>query len=246
MSSEATSTALQNALFPTMQESTAVQFLQEHGVLHRERNCSCGNPMSLSVQDGGRPPRWRCHKASCGRDISVRKGTWFEGTKVLLGTAVQFIFNWTRERTTCTFCAEHLSTRAIILSYDVYISSENILGMPPRQTVKWNRLMREVAAESINRKPCVIGGERLTVELDESLFSKRKGRQQRSALPPAIAAATIESLWAQIKRRNKIRCGTRRTMLDSYFSEFMWRRRLQPGDVLENVLHEIAAYWPPE
>ncbi|KFD61068.1 hypothetical protein M514_26770 [Trichuris suis] len=78
MSGEATSTALQNALFPTMQESTAVQFLQDHGVLHRERNCTCGNPMSLSVQDGGRPPRWRCHKASCGRDISVRKGTWFE------------------------------------------------------------------------------------------------------------------------------------------------------------------------
>ncbi|KFD49207.1 hypothetical protein M513_09929 [Trichuris suis] len=53
--------------------------------------------------------------------------------------------------------------------------------------------------------------------------------------------------WAQIKRRSIMRCGTRRTMLDSYFSEFMWRRRLQPGvDVLENILHEIAAYWPPE
>ncbi|KFD68490.1 hypothetical protein M514_09343 [Trichuris suis] len=52
---------------------------------------------------------------------------------------------------------------------------------------------------------------------------------------------------AQIKRRNKIRCGTRRTTLVSYFSDFMWRRRLQPGvDVFENILHEIAAYWPPD
>ncbi|KFD67316.1 hypothetical protein M514_05028 [Trichuris suis] len=49
MSSQATSTAVQDALFPTMQESTAVQFLQEHGVLHRERKCTCGNPMSCST-----------------------------------------------------------------------------------------------------------------------------------------------------------------------------------------------------
>ncbi|KFD48189.1 hypothetical protein M513_10903 [Trichuris suis] len=64
----------------------------------------------------------------------------------------------------------------------------------------------------------------------------------------AFSESTLTSdTWAQIKRRNKIPCGTRRTMPDSYFSEFMWRRWLQPGvDVFESILHEIAAYWPPE
>ncbi|KFD49152.1 hypothetical protein M513_09976 [Trichuris suis] len=64
----------------------------------------------------------------------------------------------------------------------------------------------------------------------------------------AFSESTLTSdTWAHGLNRNKIRCGTRRTMLDSYFSEFMWRRRLQPGeDVFENILHEIAAYWPPD
>ncbi|KFD56634.1 hypothetical protein M514_02310 [Trichuris suis] len=57
---------------------------------------------------------------------------------------------------------------------------------------------------------------------------------------------TIEPTWAVAKRQNKIRCRTRRSMLESYFYEFMWRL-LQPGeDPFEKTLHEIAMYWPPE
>ncbi|KFD51363.1 hypothetical protein M513_07768 [Trichuris suis] len=57
---------------------------------------------------------------------------------------------------------------------------------------------------------------------------------------------TVESLWAQVKRSSKLRCGTRWSELDSYLCEFMWRRRLRPNEnPFDKILGEIAKYWPP-
>uniref|UniRef100_A0A5S6QLB9 CCHC-type domain-containing protein n=1 Tax=Trichuris muris TaxID=70415 RepID=A0A5S6QLB9_TRIMR len=61
-------------------EEEPIRFLQEKGILHRERYCSCGKPMTLAASTTGRSSRWRCHRATCRTEVALRKGTWFEGT----------------------------------------------------------------------------------------------------------------------------------------------------------------------
>ena len=46
-------------------------------------------------------------------------------------------------------------------------------------TVDWNNYMREICAMSILNNPVKIGGEGVVVEIDESLFSKRKSNKGR-------------------------------------------------------------------
>ncbi|KFD53562.1 hypothetical protein M514_05478 [Trichuris suis] len=61
-----------------------------------------------------------------------------------------------------------------------------------------------------------------------------------------VDTQSVESLWAQVKRPNKVRCGTRRSELDSYLCEFMWRRRVCPNeDPFDKMLGDIATYWAP-
>lgn len=177
--------------------------------------------------------------------------------------------------------------------------------------------MREVCADNLLRNPIQIGGPNTTVEIDESLFSRRKNnvgrelpqqwvfggvcRESRECFLVAVAersaaqllpiiqeyirpgttiisdewrayngiyrlgyehyrvnhtynfvdpntgahTQTIESTWRLAKQRNKLQCGTRRSLLDSYLCEFMWRRRHAGNDLFEEILRNIADYWPP-
>uniref|UniRef100_A0A5S6Q449 ISXO2-like transposase domain-containing protein n=1 Tax=Trichuris muris TaxID=70415 RepID=A0A5S6Q449_TRIMR len=58
---------------------------------------------------------------------------------------------------------------------------------------------------------------------------------------------TVESMWSQAKRHNKARCGTHKHMLQSYLCEFMWRKRLQPGeDPFDKLLSHTTTYCLPD
>ncbi|KFD51372.1 hypothetical protein M513_07777 [Trichuris suis] len=282
-------------------EDTAIRFLQEKGILHQQRLCTRGHAMKLTVERNGKTPRWRCRKAECKTEVSLRTGTWFEGLKLDFRTAVLFIYSWSNEYCSTKFCSKEL-------------------GLSTNCSVSWKRLLREVAAESLLSNPLVIGGPNCTVEVDETLYAKSKfhrgrrypkqwvvfggvcretgesflvpvaNRSSRTLIPlirqyirpgttvmtdcwagyrslsredythlrvnhsinfvhpddPEVHTQTVESLWAQVKRSNKLRCGTRRSELDSYLCEFMWRRRLRPNeDPFDKILGDIARNWPP-
>ena len=54
---------------------------------------------------------------------------------------------------------------------------------------------------------------------------------------------TIEGLWSQVKRKLKAMNGTLRSQLPGYLDEFNWRK-LYGGDHFENILADIALFYP--
>ena len=57
---------------------------------------------------------------------------------------------------------------------------------------------------------------------------------------------TVERMWGSAKWRNKKHRGTARHHLDSYFSEFMWRKMIGDGDVFKEMMSAWGKYWALE
>ena len=55
---------------------------------------------------------------------------------------------------------------------------------------------------------------------------------------------TIEGVWSQIKRKLKAMNGTLRSRIPGYLDEFNWRK-CSPGDAFDNLLADIAEFYPP-
>jgi len=137
---------------------SSIRFLQEHGILHNPRMCTKNHSMVLSVT--ARHDRWRCSRSGCRETIPVRRDTWLEGTKLSFRDIILFIYCWSKEMTSIAFCEAELE-----------ISKSTV--------IEWNMYMREVCAENLLRNPIVIGGHNMTVEIDETMFTRRKNHKGR-------------------------------------------------------------------
>lgn len=139
-------------------ESEAIAFLQQKGILPEFRLCANGHNMKLSL--GGRP-QWWCRKKECKTTVRLRSGNWLENSRLPFLTALRFIFCWCEELTSIKWCAKHL-------------------GMSKSTAVDYNNYMREICAWSvIQSNSGKIGGDGKHVEVDESLFTKRKSNAGR-------------------------------------------------------------------
>jgi transposase-like protein len=134
-------------------KASSVQFLCNRGILHNPRVCAAGHPMNLSLND--RQDRWRCTRGGCKEDVPLRRGTWLEGSNMQFRTIVIFVYCWSKNLTSIAFCDHELDIRK-------------------QCVIDWNNYLREVCADSLLRNPVVIGGPGMHVEVDESLFSRRK------------------------------------------------------------------------
>lgn len=117
--------------------------------------------MALRLSD--REDRWRCNVRECREQKQLKAGTWLQGVHLDYRTVALFMYSWSKEYTSIQFCRDELS-----------INSNHTV-------VDWNMYLREVCAQSLLANPPRIGGPNRTVEIDESLFVRRKynrGRQR--------------------------------------------------------------------
>lgn len=131
-------------------EDDAVRFLQQKGLLHNPRHCRNGHDMILQL---GNRQRWSCGKRACQQYIHIRKGTWFEGSRLPFRSIIMFIYSWIYQYATEKYC-------------------EKELKINHGTRVDWANYLREACAAELLGNPIRIGGAGLTVELDESLISR--------------------------------------------------------------------------
>ena len=164
-------------------KASSIQFLQQRGILHDPKNCVNGHAMTLQLRDKG--DRWRCHSRECRTESSVRKDTWLEGSKLAYRDIILFIYcwsKWSKQYTKITFVQEEL-------------------GIGKDATIDFNNYLREVCAADLLANPILIGGPNMTVEVDESLFSRRKNRQGRVLLQQWVFGG-----WCRETGKLYVRC----------------------------------------
>jgi transposase-like protein len=143
----------------TNTKTQAIAYLQEVGILHSVRFCAEGHAMKLALSQ--KEDRWRCTRAGCRCQRQLKSGTWLQGSHITYQSACLFVYCWAHEMTSFEFTMRELE----------FVSSETI--------VDWNHYMREICAEKLLRNQAFIGGDGMSVEIDESLFVRRKGNVGR-------------------------------------------------------------------
>jgi transposase-like protein len=108
----------------------------------------------------GDPPRWRCNVRSCRKECGIRVGTHFADSKIKFTEVIPFIYLWAYEKSSIKFCGIALT-------------------MSTPTVIDWSYFMREICQWRVEQSQEQIGGEGMTVEVDESLFSKRKNHAGR-------------------------------------------------------------------
>jgi len=88
-------------------KESSFRFLQEHGIVHTERERRCRNHHVTSLSLTDIEDRWRCPQSQYKEDVFVRRGTWLERSRLTYRQIIMFIYCWAKEMT-MQFCDREL------------------------------------------------------------------------------------------------------------------------------------------
>ena len=133
---------------------------RRYGLLKTERTCMrCHNEMRLVVRSGVDGKIWQCG-CPCRARVSVREGTFFAHSKLPLAKIIEFIYAWAYEDLT-------------------FKKAKREFGISQHTFVDWKMFLRDVCGEYFVAHPVRIGGVGHTVQIDESVFTRRKYNRGR-------------------------------------------------------------------
>jgi len=131
-------------------EELALSFLETSGLLSSNICGSCG----LIGKRSAGAKVFRCSKFACRKKWSCLKGTFFCRSKLPVHKILFLAYHWLAGATHDYLCT--------------------IGGFATHTVTDFSVHLRRLVADSLDEEDCVIGGEGIRVELDESKFGKRK------------------------------------------------------------------------
>ncbi|XP_071506451.1 uncharacterized protein [Diadema antillarum] len=143
-----------------------VRWCRDHGLLATRMDCpACGQPCEERPYNRTDGVTWLCQTQGCRKTVNIRKGSFFEGSRLQLWQVVALSYIWS------TNCG-----RARGMSQDTVMKEVDVSN---KTTVDWMQFFRDVCVLYFQNHPQQIGGPGVVVEIDESLFAKRKNNVGR-------------------------------------------------------------------
>lgn len=133
-------------------ESDARSFLRSRNIIKGQCACStCYRTMSEVRHRGGIIFRCPTHK---GHKVSILSDSILANSNLKLGDFIFIVYFWSHE-TPVT-------------------SVESMTGLTRKTIIQWYSRLRDVCSQQLLEHPIQIGGPGISVEIDESLISRRK------------------------------------------------------------------------
>jgi len=134
-----------------LDENKCDEFLLEEGCYYRLCHCKgCGSEVRPQLKQ----KRFRCGMSSCKREWSLKKYTFFEGSRLKSNEILHLGYLWLNRNS---------QTQAAVAT-----------GHSTRTVTKFWTHFRQLVASTLDNVDDVIGGKNVEVEVDETKLGKRK------------------------------------------------------------------------
>ena len=148
--------------------NTTLAWCRANGLLSSQFQCAtcgaiCVDALSRREIDGR---VWRCRDRGCRRKFNIRRGSFFEGSHLQLWKILCLTYFWSID------CGRSRGLSQLQIMKELEIGSKKMV-------VDWKQVCRDVCVSYFLNYPQEIGGVDRVVEIDESLFARRKYNRGR-------------------------------------------------------------------